>query len=175
MKWVRVKGFMIAWPVLLTLMAAFVFIPPSIGSPLTLTVGIVNYDTSPTPFNGTSLVKIMEDIEINGTKVFKIRFYENETALRSEILKGKLDVALIIPERFGYDILFSQATLTILVKADSPYTSQVNSGFMQAFINMLNNQVSIRKINVFLNFSQEYLPKNITIRFSLGVHSNHFI
>ncbi|RLG77449.1 MAG: hypothetical protein DRO10_04080 [Thermoprotei archaeon] len=183
MKWVRVKGFMIvwlknvfrdrgvvfwmiAWPVLLTLMAAFVFIPPSIGSPVTLTVGVVNNDTSQTPFNGTSLVNIMNDIEINGTKVFKIQFYENETALRSEILRGKLDVGLIIPERFGYDIIFSQASLTILVKADSPYTSQVNSGFMQAFINMLNNQVSIRKIDVFLNYSQEYMPKNITIPIS---------
>lgn len=65
------------WPIILTLMVAYVFIPPSAGQPVTLDLGVVNLDHSESPFNGTIFIDVLKEIEYNGTKLFNVEIYDN--------------------------------------------------------------------------------------------------
>ncbi len=182
MKWARIKAFaaaelkttfrergvvfwMIIWPVLLTLMVAYVFIPPGLGSPVTLDLGVVNLDTSDAPFNGTSFVAVLKEVEFNGTKLFNVKEYGNESSLLEDLRKGKLDAGIVIPEGFGRNLTFSQASLKVYVSADNPYSSQINKGFMQAFLSEFSKRVAIIKVNTALNYSMNYVPENVTLTF----------
>ena len=64
----------IAWPAIWLLMTAYVFVPPATGQPMTLKVGVVNYDVGSTsPFNGTTLIQILNESEYRGAKLFQVK------------------------------------------------------------------------------------------------------
>ncbi len=173
MKWRHVKAFIIVrlksfwrdkadvfwvimWPIILVVMTAYVFIPPSLGQPMSIDLGVVNYDTSTTPFNGSKLVEILDSIVFNGTKVFNTKIYENETMLVNDLRKGRLDAGIIIPEGFGTNITFGTAKLKILVSGDNPYSIQVNREFMRAFLYEFSRGVSIEKVKIMLQYMSNY-------------------
>ncbi|RLI41093.1 hypothetical protein DRO64_08030 [Candidatus Bathyarchaeota archaeon] len=158
----------IAWPAIWLLMTAYVFVPPAVGQPMTLKVGVVNYDVGSTsPFNGTTLIQILNESEYRGAKLFQVKVYENETLMLEDIRRGRLDGGFTIPEGFGKNIIFGQARLKVHVGARSLQSAQIAESILRGFIQGLNNGISMRKINETLRYieiySEKYMPKNLTI------------
>ncbi len=130
MKWKRIKAFiirdlkitfrdkaiifwMIVWPIIWIFMLAYVFIPPSIGEPMTLDLGVVNHDTSATAFNGSTFIIVLNESKYKDVKMFNVKIYSNESALKYDLKKGKLDLGIVIPDKFGENITFGQAKFRI--------------------------------------------------------------
>ena len=158
----------IAWPAIWLLMTAYVFVPPAAGQPMTLKVGVVNYDVGSTsPFNGTTLVQILNESEYRGAKLFQVKVYENETLMLEDIRRGRLDGGFTIPKGFGENIIFGQARLKVYVGARSLQSAQIAESILRGFIQGLNNGISMRKVNETLRYveiySEKYMPKNLTI------------
>jgi len=158
----------IAWPAIWLLMTAYVFVPPAAGQPMTLKVGVVNYDVGSTsPFNGTTLIQILNESEYKGAKLFQVKVYENETLMLEDIRRGRLDGGFTIPEGFGENIIFGQARLKVYVGARSLQSAQIAESILRGFIQGLNNGISMRKVNETLRYieiySEKYMPKNLTI------------
>ena len=158
----------IAWPAIWLLMTAYVFVPPAAGQPMTLKVGVVNYDVGSTsPFNGTALIQILNESEYRGAKLFQVKVYENETHMLEDIRRGRLDGGFTIPKGFGENIIFGQARLKVYVGARSLQSAQIAESILRGFIQGLNNGISMRKVNETLRYieiySEKYMPKNLTI------------
>ncbi len=176
MKWGRVKAFVVKdlkalfrdkatvfwifiWPLIWVFMVAYVFLPPSIGTPITLDLGVINNDKSEAPFNGTTFVKILDEMKYKDAKLFNIKPYDDEDILISDLKKGVLDAGIIIPNGFGKNLTMGQAHIKVFIGAKDPYSSQVNSAIIMGVIEAFNEQVSLRKIN----YTITYTPENITI------------
>ena len=145
-----------AWPILWILMVAFVFVPPGAGSPITLDVGIVNYDSSSNNVNGTLLINVLEKVEYNGTRLFNVKIYNTTDDLVSDLKKGKLDGGIIIPDGFGKNLTLGQARLTILIGAKSPYSASINSGVLRGFLSEFSKRVALYKVNITLYYISKY-------------------
>ena len=180
MKWYRIKAFIVSgvkttfreksaifwifiWPIILVLMTAYVFIPPSAGQPVTLDLGVVNNDHSKAPFNGTAFIDVLEKIEYNGTKLFNVKIYDNETKLVDDLRKGRLDAGIVIPDGFGENITYTQARLTIYVSGGSIYSIQVNRAVMSEFLHFFSINVGLKKIEMTMKYmNMSYVPANMT-------------
>ncbi|RLE69316.1 MAG: hypothetical protein DRJ43_04135 [Thermoprotei archaeon] len=179
MKWCRVKAFFISglkttfrdrasifwvfiWPIILVFMTAYVFIPPSVGQPLTLDMGVVNYDHSEAPFNGTAFIEVLKIIEYNGTKLFNVRVYEDEDLLLGDLTKGELDVGIVIPSGFGNNLTFSQAKLKVYVSGGNVYSIQVNRAMVSEFLRRFSIEAGLRKVEMSLRYmNMSYVPSKI--------------
>jgi len=189
MKWCRVKAFLISglkttfrdrasifwvflWPIILVLMTAYVFIPPSVGRPLTLDTGVISYDHSETPFNGTTFIEVLRAVEYNGTKLFNVKTYENESLLMDDLVKGKLDVGIIIPEEFGKNITFSQARLKVYVSGSNIYSIQVNKAIISEYLREFSIRTGLKKVEISLRYmNTSYIPSNLTVQGPWGNNS----
>ncbi len=159
----------IAWPIMLVVLSAFVFIPPSTGQPIQLNLGVINNDTSNTPFNGEKLVEILKSVEYNGTKLFNVTEYHNITKLKEDVKKNRIDAAIIIPEGFGEKIMFTTAQLTIYVGGDSLYSIQINKGIIQGFFYEFSKRTAIQKVNMSITYmTQGGFLSNQTIQTPMG-------
>mgnify|MGYP000094189598 FL=1 len=184
MKWPAVKAFMIkslkltfrskadvfwifAWPAVWLLMSAYIFIPPTAGQPITLSVGVVNYDASQIPVNGSLMINILNESEYQGVKLFDVKLYGNESLLIEDLRKGKLDGGVVIPDGFGEKLIYGQARLKIYVGARDPQSAQMTEYILRGFIENLNKAFAIRKVNETLRYMEiyasKYLPKNFSI------------
>jgi len=186
MRWSAVKAFMFkdlkttfrskadvfwifAWPAIWLLMTAFVFIPPTAGQPTTLTLGVINHDTTSLPANGTLLITIFNESTYHEVKLFDVRLYENKTLMLEDLRRGKLDGGIIIPKDFGKKLIFGQASLEVYVGARSPQTAQMTEYILKGFIQELNRGFSIRKINESLKYmkpAEKYIPANVSTPFA---------
>jgi len=180
MKWKAIKAFILkelkitfreretvfwifAWPLIWILLAAFVFIPPTVDQPITLKVGIVNYDINSTyPFNGTYFTNILSEIEYRGVKLFEVTEYLNETKMVEDIRKGKLDGGFVIPEGFGEKVIIGQSNLTVYIGARDIQRAQISEAILKGFIERMNKDISMRKVNETMKyivyFAKEYVP-----------------
>lgn len=183
MRWAAIKAFIIkelklnfrskanlfwifAWPAIWLLMAAFIFIPPTSGQPVTLDLGIVNQDTSLSPVNGSFLVNILNETTYQGVKLFDVTLYDNDSSLIEAIKHGKLDGGVVIPEKFGEKLVIGQTGLLIYVGAKDVYSAQFVESVLKAFINKLNAEISTRKINESLKYIGQYAPENLSISYA---------
>jgi len=151
----------IAWPIILVLMSAYVFIPPSAGSPMAMKLGVVNHDTSRSPFNGSSLVSVLGNVKYNGTRLFKIKVYKAEEDMLADLDKGKLDAGIIIPSGFGRNLTLGTALLKAYVGGKSVYSIQVNRGILESFLCGFAREIGLRKANIALNYISG-VPSNWT-------------
>lgn len=173
MKWKTIKGFIIVtlksffkdkaiifWtvglPIMFVLLSAYVFIPPSAGQQITLDIGVVNHDTSRTPFNGSSLVEILEQAEYRGRRLFNVKIYDNDTALIRDLENGKLNGGIIIPEDFGKNISVGTARLIVYVGGDSITSIQINRGILVGFIAEFSKRFALTKVNITLNMMEKH-------------------
>ena len=185
MKWKAIKAFIskelkltlrskesvfwiIAWPLIWLLFSAYIFIPPGTNKPMTLDVGVVNYDVNSTSsVNGTLFVTILKEVEYKESKLFNVKEYSNETAMIEDIRSGKLDGGFVIPENFGKDLVFGQAKITVYIGARDIQSGQINEAILRGFIEGMNRETSLRKINESLKYMElyalQYLPENLTI------------
>ena len=186
MKWCRIKAFIVSgikttfreksavfwifiWPIILTLMVAYVFIPPSAGQPVTLDLGVVNIDHSESPFNGTIFIDVLKEIEYNGTKLFNVKIYDNETKLVDDLRKGRLDAGIVIPNGFGENITYAQAKLVVYVSGNSIYSIQINRAIMSEFLHSFSINVGLKKIEMTMKYmNMSYVPANMTTQTPWG-------
>ncbi len=186
MKWCRIKAFIVSgikttfreksavfwifiWPIILTLMVAYVFIPPSAGQPVTLDLGVVNLDHSESPFNGTTFIDVLKEIEYNGTKLFNVEIYDNETKLVDDLRKGRLDAGIVIPDGFGENITYAQARLVVYVSGNSIYSIQINRAIMSEFLHSFSINVGLKKIEMTMKYmNMSYVPANMTTQTPWG-------
>ncbi len=187
MRWRRIKAFIIRdlkavfrekatlfwvilWPIIWIFMVAYVFLPTGIGEPVTLNLGVVNLDKSDAPFNGSMFIEIMNETEYKGVKLFNIKLYDNEDLLKTDLRKGRLDVGMVIPDGFGYNISYGMARIKIYIGADSPYTSQINHGIISGFMEGFRQRFTEYRINYTLtiigNYTMgnwtSYIPENVS-------------
>jgi len=148
----------IAWPIIWILMTAYVFIPPSAGSAITLSIGVVNDDHSVAPFNGTYLVKIMNDTMVDGKHLFRVKMYSSIDELREELLKGRLDAGLVIPDGFGLNATYGTGRLLVFIRADNPSTKQIYGGILSGFLQEVSHRLSMVKINISMRYIEKYMP-----------------
>lgn len=162
---------MVAWPLLWLILTAYIFIPPEADAPRTMKIGVINYDVdSEYPLNGSLLIDILEEAEYNGTKLFNVRIYENETLMLDEIKRGRLDAGLIIPEGFGENLTLHQANLKVYVSAVNIQAFQVNSFTLRAFLDEFSMRVSDEKIDWALRFiPEEYVDLEVVKKFLRGM------
>ena len=127
------------WPIILILMTGYIFIPPAAGGPLTLDIGVVNHDLdSAYPMNGSLFLHILEIAEYNGTRLFNVRKYENETLMANDVKAGLLDGGINIPEGFGRNLILGQAGLEIYVGVRDVQTAQITEAILRMFIHEMN-------------------------------------
>ncbi len=145
----------IAWPIILVLMSAYIFIPPSAGSPMTMKLGVVNHDTSSAPFNGSSLIEVLSSVEYNGTRLFKVKVYKAEEDMLGDLDKGRLDAGIIIPRGFGDNLTLGTAQLKVYVSGSSIYSIQVNRGVLESFLCSFSREIGLRKASIALSYINE--------------------
>ncbi len=168
------------WPILWILMVAFIFVPPGAGSPITLDVGVVNYDFSSSSLNGTLLINVLEKAEYNGTHLFNVKIYNTTDDLINDLKKGKLDGGIIIPNGFGKNLTLGQAKLTVLIGAKSLYSASINSGVLRGFLSEFSKRVALYKVNTILyyisksNFTSQNYTKYTSYRIP-GYENKTFI
>jgi len=143
------------WPIILILMTGYIFIPPAAGGPLTLDIGVVNHDLdSAYPMNGSLFLHILEIAEYNGTRLFNVRKYENETLMAKDVKAGLLDGGVNIPEGFGRNLILGQAGLEIYVGVRDVQTAQITEAVLRMFIHEMNRaMLEMKGIYVPINAS----------------------
>jgi len=143
------------WPIILILMTGYIFIPPAAGGPLTLDIGVVNHDLdSAYPMNGSLFLHILEIAEYNGTRLFNVRKYENETLMAKDVKAGLLDGGVNIPEGFGRNLILGQAGLEIYVGVRDVQTAQITEAVLRMFIHEMNRAM--------LEMKGIYVPINVS-------------
>lgn len=142
----------ILWPLFWIFMIAYVFIPPGFGSPVTLEIGIVNYDTSNTTLNGTLLVEVMNKTKYMGNPLFNTILYNNESMLFKDLRKGRLDAGIVIPDKWGVNTTYGQGELKIYIGARNAYSASITRGILQGFFKEFSKEIAYKKIDVMINY-----------------------
>ena len=148
-----------AWPIFWIIISAAIFAPMASMKPVTLKTGVVNNDSSQTPFNGTLFVKILNETKYQDTKLFKVIEYDNITKLVRDVRENKLDLGIVIPEGFGNNTIYDTGVLTIYVYAGDVQKEQMIHGMMSKFLEYLSTSISKHKIE----YTVKYIPENVGV------------
>ena len=151
------------WPLIWILMTAYVFVPPGVDSPITLDLGVINNDTSHSPFNGTTLIEVLDKVKYKKVKLFNIVVYNDTESLIDDLKRGRLDVGIVIPEGFGWNITYGQAYIKVLIGVEDPHSGQINSAIMRSLLQEFSRNIAMEKINHTLKYAVEYMPSNVTV------------
>ena len=187
MSWHRIKAFVIRdlkltfrdkatvfwiiiWPIFWILMTAYVFIPLQLGEPITLDLGVVNYDTSVTAFNGSTFITILNETTYKNVKMFNVKIYSDEDSLKNDLRKGRLDIGIIIPDKFGENLTYGQARIYVFIGASNAYKAQINYIALNSFLQYFNEKTALIKIN---NITQ-YIPENTVLPYNESTHSYRY-
>jgi len=154
---------MIAWPLIWLVLTAYIFIPPGADRPMTMKIGLVNYDVSSGfPVNGSILIRALEGAEYKGVKLFNVKIYEDKALLIGDIRRGRIDAGIIIPENFGENLTLGQTTLEVYLGARSIQSTQINRYMLERFIEEFSRVASEEKIAWAMKFIPgEYVPLEV--------------
>jgi len=150
----------IAWPLVWIILVAYVFVPPGSETPISINVGIVNLDKSlpgGTGFTSADLINIIDAVTYNGSRLFNVKLYNDTEALIGDLRKGRIDVGIVIPEDFSSRLAFSTAELRVLIGGGDPYSSSINYAAISSFMNELNRQIALVKVNVSMGYIERSL------------------
>lgn len=146
---------LVLWPLIWIFMTAYVFVPPTTTNQLiNLNIGIVNYDKSNTPFNGTILIKILKNIEYNGTKIFKVSEYKSVDEALQNLRGGRLDAVIVISENFGIKVLdvIDIVNLKMYIGARSPQTKQITEAIIIEVLQNFSKEISLYKSKYIISY-----------------------
>ncbi len=150
---------LVAWPIFWVLMSGYVFVPPNTGSPVTLQVGVINYDHSNTTLNGSVLVNVLSRIEYNGTRLFHIHNYTDRVKMIMDLKRGRLDAGIIIPDGFGKNATMGVARLEVLVGARNMYTASISEGLIKGVLGEFAGRVGMTRAEIMYNRSIPYIAR----------------
>ena len=139
---------LVGWPLIWIFMTAYIFVPPTTGGTVAIKLGVVNLDNSQALFNGSYLIKIMEEIEYNGSKIFNIKQYSSEGEALQELRKGELDSVIIVPNGFGYNVsdMMRKVRLWTYIGSRTPQSAQITSSLITTFLSDFSKELSIGRM-----------------------------
>jgi ABC-2 type transport system permease protein len=146
-------AFLIAFPLVLTLIIGYVFgsLYTGGGGPIHVNVGIVNQDTSASPIPEVGNVSQQLIKEMNASEVFKpVYVYDNVSAAQEKLKVGDLDAVMVIKQNFTYNIVIvRQANMTVYVDTSTdPSRYQVVSSVIDTFTRDLTREITQGRIGV---------------------------
>jgi len=149
-----------AWPILWIILTSAIFVPPTVGKPLTLKVGVINNDYNSTaPFNGTLLVNILNNTDYQNVRIFDVREYDNLTKLIDDVKKDTLDAGIIIPSKFGERVIYGQSNLKIYIYGGDIRKGQIISSILNSYFQKFNLEISYKKTE----YTMKYIKKYVSI------------
>ncbi|MGB9717227.1 MAG: ABC transporter permease, partial [Thermoproteota archaeon] len=149
---------LVAWPLIWIFMTAYIFVPPTgDGGTIMLNLGIVNLDSSQTPLNGSSLIKILEGAEYNGSKLFSLKLYHSEEESLQALRRGELDGVIVVPEGFGYAVInpVEKARLHTYIGSRTPQSAQISSSIIMGFLERFSEELSFKRIENTVNIIKQ--------------------
>ncbi|MEM1527025.1 MAG: ABC transporter permease [Ignisphaera sp.] len=168
---------LLAWPIIWIILVAYIFVPPGAASPVKLVVGVVNYDTKVEGLNFISMqfVEIMSNVSYGGERIFNVKNYSNKVSLISDLKKGRLDVGIVIPANFSFNLTVGTARIDVFIGARDPYSASISYSVISGFLNEFSRRVGLIKANVTLLYFKESL-KYINQSYVLpGTISSEFV
>ena len=119
----------------------------------TIKMALVDLDEGGTPLNSSVLVRVLEAIEINGTRVFDLVRVGSEDEARELVRRGEVDAALVIPEDFGASLTFGTATLKLIASPLDRQEYQLVTGMVSEVIKRLSERIADSKIDYMMNLT----------------------
>lgn len=147
---------MLVWPTIWLILTAYVFIPPGSVSPIKLSVGVVNLDVDFNSFNLTAekFIDLLSNLTYEGVKIFNVVEYKTVENLVDDLRKGRIDVGIVIPRGFAYNLSTGSAKLRILIGAKDVYSASINYGVIKGFIDEFSKRVGLVKANISINYME---------------------
>jgi len=134
--------------------------------PVVVHVGAVYFNES-TSFTASALIGIMENVSVDGQRVFHITRYSDESAGLEAIKAGRIDVLLLFPRGFGENVSSGlQGRVYAYFDRSDPQKYQIAEGVVKGFFSNFEREMAYRKLNATLGYVEAYLPKNISTNLS---------
>lgn len=158
-------SFLIAFPLILTLIVGYVFGSLYAGEEgaIHIKVGIMNQDTSMSPIPEVGNISERLIQEMNKTEVFKpVYVFNNVSDALNKLKFGQLDAVMVIHQNFTYNIVMvRQANMTIYIDTSvDPTRYQMVSYVLNTFTRDLTRRITQGRIDVV----NQYVPvENQTI------------
>ncbi|WP_456365822.1 ABC transporter permease [Thermococcus sp.] len=134
--------------------------------PVVVHVGAVYFNES-TPFTASTLIGIMENVSVDGRRIFHITRYSDESSGLKAVKEGRVDVLLLFPQGFGENVSSGlQGKVYAYFDRSDPQKYQIASGVVKGFFSEFGRKIAYRKLNITLRYVEAYLPKNLSANFS---------
>ncbi|MBO8175389.1 MAG: ABC transporter permease [Thermococcus sp.] len=131
--------------------------------PITVDVGVVYFNET-TPFTAYDVVKIMENVTIEGVHIFNIRTYPSENSGVDALKHGKIDALIVFPKGFGANITRGlQAKVYVYFDKSDPQNYQIVSGAIKGFFSEFEKRMQEKSIEITFQYMERYMPKETSI------------
>lgn len=131
--------------------------------PITINVGVVYFNET-TPFTAYDVVKIMENVTIEGVHIFNIKTYPSESSGVDALKHGRIDVLIVFPKGFGANITRGlQAKVYVYFDKSDPQNYQIVSGAIKGFFSEFEKRMQEKSIEITFQYMERYMPKDIPI------------
>ena len=136
-----------------------------------LNIGVVYEDEtiSSYPFNATTIVEIMNKTEINETRIFNIKVYENTSEALNAIREGEIDACIVFPNKFSLNLTMGiPVHMNVYLSTADIQKLQITDGIIRGFLSefsskmaVIRAKMAIEYMRMFANYT-EYIPMNFT-------------
>ncbi|WP_456321118.1 ABC transporter permease [Palaeococcus sp. (in: euryarchaeotes)] len=131
--------------------------------PITINVGVVYFNET-TPFTAYDVVKIMENVTIEGVHIFNIKTYPSESSGVDALEHGRIDALIVFPKGFGANITRGlQARVYVYFDKSDPQNYQIVSGAIKGFFSEFEKRMQEKSIEITFQYMERYMPKDIPI------------
>ncbi len=131
--------------------------------PITIAVGVVYFNET-TPFTAYDVVKIMENVTIEGVHIFNIKTYPSESSGVDALEHGRIDALIVFPKGFGANITRGlQARVYVYFDKSDPQNYQIVSGAIKGFFSEFEKRMQEKSIEITFQYMERYMPKDIPI------------
>ncbi|ASJ02431.1 ABC transporter [Thermococcus profundus] len=128
--------------------------------PVVVKVGAV-YFNEDAPLSARDVVGIMENVTVDGTRVFRVTRYPNESAGIEALKSGRVGVLLVFPEGFGENLSRGlRGTVLAYFDRSDPQKYQITSGVVKGFFSEFERKMAYKRLNITLGYMEKYMPGN---------------
>ncbi|WP_461865527.1 ABC transporter permease [Thermococcus sp.] len=133
--------------------------------PISLDVGVVyTYTNESSAFTAYDVLRIMENVTLEGVHVFKIREFSKEESGINALKHGKIDSLIVFPSGFGRNVSTGrQAKIYIYFDRSDPQQYQIVRGTVMGFFSEMEKKMREKRIEIQLKYMEAYIPKEDNI------------
>ncbi len=129
--------------------------------PMSLDVGVV-YTNESSGFTAYDVVRIMENVTLEGVHIFKIKEFSKKESGIDALKHGKIDSLIIFPSGFGGNISAGkQAKIYIYFDKSDPQQYQIVRGTVMGFFSEMEKKMREKRLEVQLKYMEAHIPKDI--------------